>query len=315
MVMRHLILFTLTLSFLLLTACSRRPNYVLSEEEMTNVLYDIQLAQAIFRMNNDFTSDDKKDQVIEGVLKKHDISQAELDSSLLWYSDNIKIYVDINEKVAERLKADYDTLEVRRNHLMKNIRDWSNYIIPPYFHLTESSPLFSFTIDSVKRKTLDLNNFNIVFDVQGMNKNQNVEAAVYYTYRDSLIRNTYSLNENTRFVLKKPELADSLLKEVSGYIHMKNKIKGQPSDILFYNVSYSDSTSSTLEGDILSIPKESLTSKENVSDRTVNGSVNNTSGREKGTKTKTPNGSDDVPVLSKDDIESSPLKKRSRNTD
>lgn len=316
--MRRFIIYTLILSFLFLVACSRRPSYVLSEKEMTDVLYDIQLAQAIFRINNEFSSDDKKDSVIEGILKKHGVSQAELDSSLLWYSDNIKIYVDINEEVTKRLKMEHDTVEARRNHLLKNVRDWSKYIIPPHFYLSESTPIKSFSIDSEKIKSLDIKNFNLSFDVQGINKNQDVEAAIYYTYKDSLIRNSFSIEENTKFVLKKPERADSLLKEVSGYIYMKNKIEGLASNILFYNVSYSDSTLLNLEGIKTPIPKESLTPQKEDSDQ-ISGDITNKQPEPNKTKDKdtdTPSkGSDDVPVLSRGDVEKSPFMRRSRSED
>lgn len=313
--MQRYLIYTIIFSFILLTACSRRPSYVLSEEKMTDVLYDVQLAQAVFKMNTDFTSDDKKDQVIEGILKKHKISQADLDSSLIWYSDNINIYIDINDEVAERLKTDYDTVEARRNHLNRNVRDWSKYIIPPFFYLTESSPLISFEIDSVKRKTLDMKSFNIAFDVQGINKLQDVEAAIYYTYKDTLIRNTFSIDENARTVLKKPELPDSLLKEVSGYIYMKNKIEGVSSNVLFYNVSYSDSI--FYDDDIMapSAIKEPVR-RERI--RPNQGSIESVRKDINSTETKsldTPKSEDDIPVLSRDDVNKSPILKRSRDSE
>lgn len=313
--MQRYLIYTIFLSFILLTACSRRPSYVLSEEKMTDVLYDIQLAQAIFKTNSDFTSDDRKDRLVEGILEKHNISQADLDSSLIWYSDNINIYVDINDEVAERLKTDYDTIVARRNHLMKNVRDWSNYIIPPYFYLTESSPLIAFSIDSVKRKEIDLKYFNIAFDVQGVNKYQDVEATIYYTYKDSLIRDRYSIDENTSFFLKKPELADSLLKEISGYIYMKNKIEGTNSNVLFYNVSYSDSTLLDINRAISPRVKESSTIKRVKSGIKLDKSVPKESDRALDKKENKPQDKDDIPVLSKDDVERNPILKRSRNSE
>ena len=62
---------------------------MIPEEKMVDLLCDIQLAQAVYNSDNQFSSNEKKDGLIEGVLKKHKVTQADLDSSLLWYADNI----------------------------------------------------------------------------------------------------------------------------------------------------------------------------------------------------------------------------------
>ncbi|MDR2955558.1 MAG: DUF4296 domain-containing protein, partial [Prevotella sp.] len=150
------------------SACSRRPGYVIPEKKMVDVLYDIQIAQALFRSTNQFASVEKKEAVINGILRKHKVTQVELDSSLFWYSDNIKIYIDINDAVTKRLKADNEKLTALRSQMDAMSRDWSNYIIPPFYYLTESSPILSFSIDSAKLRDINLSGFNIRFDVQGL---------------------------------------------------------------------------------------------------------------------------------------------------
>lgn len=241
--MRRSIIYTIILAIIFFAACSRKPSYVLSQGEMIDVLYDIQLAQSIFRINNDFSSDEKKDAVIEGILKKHNLTQAELDSSLVWYADNLSVYIKINDSVASRLKTNYEKLTAINEGIRLNARDWSKYVIPPFFYLTESTPILSFNVDSVKLGTVDVDKFNVTFDVLGINSNHNVEANVYYTYKDTLVKNQIQIKEDTHIVLRKPELPDSLLKNISGYIRLKDITRGLTTNVLLHNISYSDSLS------------------------------------------------------------------------
>ncbi len=223
-------------------SCSRRPGYVLPEDEMMDVLYDIQIAQAIYRSGNDFDTDEKKDALIEGVLRKHKISQAELDSSLLWYSDNIELYRTINDSVSARLRAQSDLLMASRSGYLSE-RTNTSYLIPPSFHLNEYIPTMSFDIDSFSIKTIDLAKFIFKFNVQGLSSFQKAEAAIYFTYKDTIVKDIKVIDKNTSYVFTKPNLADSLLKNISGYVHIQNKLKGVPSNVILYNMSYSDSVS------------------------------------------------------------------------
>ncbi|GAB6122874.1 DUF4296 domain-containing protein [Dysgonomonas termitidis] len=224
---------------ILLSSCGRRPRYVMHEDKMTDVLFDMQLAQAIYRSGSDFSADEKKDALLNGILQKHNITQAELDSSLLWYSDNIEIYNTINDSVASRLRAASNAMtSVRMNVLGRN---YSNYLVPPLSFLNEQTPTMSFDIDSNKIKTIDLPKFLLRFDVQGVSSLQKAEAAVFFTYKDTLVKTIVPIAENRRYIFAKPQLADSLLKNISGYVHVENKIKGISSDVILYNISYLDS--------------------------------------------------------------------------
>lgn len=234
----------------LLSSCGRRPRYVMHEDKMTDVLYDMQLAQAIYRSGSDFSSDDRKDALLEGILKKYNITQAELDSSLLWYSDNIDIYNTINDSVASRLRVASNAMMSSRTTSLSG-RNYSNYLVPLLAFLNEQTPTMSFNIDSNKVKTLDLPKFSLRFDVQGVSSLQNTEAAIFFTYKDTLVKTIVPIVENRRYIFAKPQLADSLLMNIAGYVHVKNKVKGLSSDIILYNISYIDSipeAKSALEG-------------------------------------------------------------------
>ncbi|MDL2303290.1 DUF4296 domain-containing protein [Dysgonomonas sp. OttesenSCG-928-D17] len=243
--MQRSTIFIIITALLLLGSCSRRPSYVLSENKMAEVLYDIQIAQAIYNRSSEFGTNEKKDALVEGVLRKHKVSQAELDSSLLWYSDNIAYYEAINDSVASRLSASNKKMMDKLNKPKGKVRR-TDLLIPPFYNLNTVTPTFAFDLDSFRIKKLDLSRFNIRFDVQGLNALQKVEAAVFFTYKDTLIKKIVPLDKNESYTFSKPHLADSLLKGVSGYVHLSDRGYDLPLNISLYNISYIDSLSSNV---------------------------------------------------------------------
>lgn len=222
-------------------SCGKRPGYVISERKMMEILYDIRLAQAIYSNNSQFSTDSLKDALVAGVLEKHDITQAQLDTSLVWYADNIGQYRTINDSVTSRLRAKSNLLAGQKAKMDLKLSG-KNYLIPPFYYLNEFTPTLRFEIDSSKIKTIDVPSFVLSFDVQGLSPVQKVSATVYFTYKDTLVRSSYDIDRNTNYTIEKPQLADSLLKSISGYIHIDKKT-GMSGQVMLYNIGYSDSTS------------------------------------------------------------------------
>lgn len=86
-----------------------RPRTVLSNREMRDVLYDLhrvdgamQIAGYNYGHNQELAS------YYKSVLDKHGITQAQFDSSLVWFTDNPQIFNKIYPKVLERLEADFE---------------------------------------------------------------------------------------------------------------------------------------------------------------------------------------------------------------
>ena len=93
----------------LAASCSRVPKHIISEKQMRVVLYDMQLAEAFVETNNEsYRTSDERLSVYDAVFAKHNITQAEYDSSLIWYGKNMDIYMsvynmvlkDVNESIA-----------------------------------------------------------------------------------------------------------------------------------------------------------------------------------------------------------------------
>jgi hypothetical protein len=85
---------------LLLVACEGRPKGVLNQNEMTSILTDLhKLDGCLYEKGYQFGHFPDKAPYYNFVLKKHGITQAEFDSSLVWYTKNPKkfekIYTDV----------------------------------------------------------------------------------------------------------------------------------------------------------------------------------------------------------------------------
>jgi hypothetical protein len=90
-------------------SCSRVPDHIISEKKMRAVLYDMQLAEAMVETGYEtYRTGDERQTVYDGVFAKHRITQAEYDSSLVWYGENMELYMriyrlvlkDINDHIA-----------------------------------------------------------------------------------------------------------------------------------------------------------------------------------------------------------------------
>ena len=105
--------FVIFLSILLLfTACRKQPDGVLPADRMEDLLVDIHKTEAVMTLNhNKYPSDDKKRTMREAVFMRHNTSQEEFDYSLEWYGKNINIYMEIYDKVIERLKAENEAVK------------------------------------------------------------------------------------------------------------------------------------------------------------------------------------------------------------
>ncbi len=94
-----------------------RPRGVLSSRQMQNVLYDLHRADAILRISNlEVGHDEAVAKYYEVVLEKRGVTQAQFDSSLVWYTDHPSRFDKIYPKIQKRVKAEYD-------EVMKTLED------------------------------------------------------------------------------------------------------------------------------------------------------------------------------------------------
>ena len=128
----------------LLAACQQRPDYVIEEDQMTELLTDVHMAEGLIELQQRHSLDDAEygQSVIAAVLKKHHISKAQYDTSLVWYSqhlnDLIRIYNHVNENLAERREL-WDNLAAQNVGFGQNMSgaDVDLWNLPRYLVLDE----------------------------------------------------------------------------------------------------------------------------------------------------------------------------------
>lgn len=91
------------------------PDYVLSEGKMVDILYDYHRSKAML----DVTGSDPKDAFSykAAVMKKHGVSGADFDSSLVYYMRHTEQLQHIYEKVSDRLKSDEEKMGATASEL------------------------------------------------------------------------------------------------------------------------------------------------------------------------------------------------------
>lgn len=91
---------------LFLYACSPSlPSGILDDEEMTDVLVDFHLAQGMVDAMGEDRSDVTRYKYIQAVFRKHHITEAEFDSSMIYYSGRAEEFTQIYNNVVTRVRA------------------------------------------------------------------------------------------------------------------------------------------------------------------------------------------------------------------
>ena len=113
--MRKLLYLVLALVSLSVAAsCIDRPDIVLDEEQMIDLLVDVHRAEGLLEMQQQqgagFGSDldTYQKEVIAAVLQKHGVSRSRYDSSLMWYAQHLKLLTRVYGHVDERLKEEHE---------------------------------------------------------------------------------------------------------------------------------------------------------------------------------------------------------------
>lgn len=104
----------LLLIFAATISCTRRerpkpPPHILSEAKMTHILYDVQVAEAIFQRGGKPSAEaglKMGRQLYRDIFEKHGISRDEFKESFAWYSNHPRLMNDMYEEIIERLNTE-----------------------------------------------------------------------------------------------------------------------------------------------------------------------------------------------------------------
>jgi len=107
---------------LVLASCSNRPKGVLNQEDMANILTDMQkLDGALVERGIMFSNDSTKMKYYNFVFAKYNISKANFDSSLVWYTKNPQEFNNIYNKVLLNLSLQEKEVKSGKYHFIDSV--------------------------------------------------------------------------------------------------------------------------------------------------------------------------------------------------
>ena len=89
------------------TGCDKAPRGVIPESDMVHVLADFAKADCLIsQFPNKFPNDSSKMALKQSILDKYDANIEMYDSSLVWYSKNLKLYTELHDKAVALLEKE-----------------------------------------------------------------------------------------------------------------------------------------------------------------------------------------------------------------
>lgn len=230
-------------------ACKvKRPDGVIAESQMEELLYDYHLARSMGE-NLPVSDNYKKALYIQSVFQKYDVTQAEFDSSMVWYTRHTDILAKIYEKINDRLKEEQASI----NHMVA-IRDKK----PPVSQPGDSVELWFMEQVSCLTNAQDNNKISFVIpaDVNSQDRDALVwKASFFYpskasktgkampeTYmamqmiyrNDSVITSSRKITRSGEQEIRLQSDTLGALREVRGYIYFEG---GKDDYVLVHNIS------------------------------------------------------------------------------
>ena len=249
----------------LLAACSgERRADVLPASKLEAVLYDYHLAQVLV---NDLPSNQryKKDLYFGYVYDKHGVTEAQVDSSLVYYARYPEGLAEIYVKLSERIEADLQRLEGEDRPLMVReavaiAGDSVNLWYDAPFVEMNASPLkgnrYSFTIPTdTNFKPFDL----IVWEGEALFLDERVDSLHKYLHldlrvaymNDSIVSADTLLYSSGKFSIG---VTDSVMvRSINGTAYLKSANGDERVLLLAPSLMRYHSSGSLMEGDTVSI--------------------------------------------------------------
>ncbi|MBO4673736.1 MAG: DUF4296 domain-containing protein [Bacteroidaceae bacterium] len=220
----------------LFIACDNRPKDVLSRGKMEDVLYDYHIMQGIIDQLPSDEREEKAQDYINAVYAKHGITEAQFDSSIVYYNRHTEDLHKIYEHLKERYTALNENLQVvnGNNDMMAIFStggDTTNLWNSTRLISLRTKDLLnkeSFTIHadtSFRRHDQFILTLTPVFMKESQeyyDVNLNIGLSIHYANgKQSGITRTLNANGTQQFTLKAEEDAD--IKSIVGFFYYRGK--------------------------------------------------------------------------------------------
>lgn len=225
----------LTLACFVLMGCKpKRPKGILSESKMEKVMVDYHLAQGMAEAAESGDVEATRYKYIQAVFRKHNITEAAFDSSLVYYFENsekfLEIYKNVSLKVqaqAEKFGVDARATQNQYSHLTNQgdtANIWTDHtnacIIPDKLHNIYQ---FVLTSDSTYQAgDAFIWHFHTQYITPGIDREAFAVLTLQYE-NDSVVSVTQHIRGNNNFDIKytPSEPLDTVnLRKMNGFIFM-----------------------------------------------------------------------------------------------
>lgn len=225
----------LLLAALVLSCKPKVPDKYLQPGEFEDILYDYHLADAMADNGEGGVSERDYNVMLyrQAVLKKYGITQAEFDSSLVYYMRHADRLHKVYENIVARLEEDAMSLgasanDIRRYGDMKSARDTSNlWSGVPAVMLTTFEPYnvmsFEIVADSTYREgDKIIFSFNCDFVYDEGSKDGRAVLAIQFK-NDSVASNSVRMSSNSNYSVTVSDFGHKGIKAIRGFIYLDNR--------------------------------------------------------------------------------------------
>ncbi|MFV0390404.1 MAG: DUF4296 domain-containing protein [Paludibacteraceae bacterium] len=233
----HLTILAILLFGVFTSSCNSRPKGVLSPNEMENLMVDMHMLEGSLRASGyEYAQEEKKNEYYLALLTKYNISPAEFDSCLSWYTKSPKQFDRIYTNVLARI----DTLrsDVERGKFYPVDSTIQSGLV----NLWKQPIKFRFTKDSARNQLYfeikdeqflanDLYELSFLHRLSPTDSSYKPHAVMYVNYLNGYIDSIYTKTKNDnvfrRYTLKFRARKNLKIKSISGYLLGNDSVKGK----------------------------------------------------------------------------------------
>ena len=219
--------------FLLASCKPQVPSQYIQPDDMEDLIYDYHIAQGIAAQQQDGNSDYNRRLTFELVLKEHGITQAEFDSSLVYYYTRADRFQEIYKNVQSRLNAEAEKYGAAPNELQNLVSNASTsgdtvdvWTGNRSAMLLNDRPYHLYTFSQQADTTFhEGDSFMMSFNTTWLMQNGNRQAVAYLavTYANDSTTKAFSTISTTGTSTLRIPYCKERVKEIKGFVMCGNR--------------------------------------------------------------------------------------------
>lgn len=242
--MKYSPIFIVLLVLITLFACRPSvPSGIIPQGQMEDILYDYHVAQGMGKVKSGEEAEYDRVAVYHAVLRKHGITEAEFDSSLVFYYKRIDYLKDIYSHVNDRLSAEATALGTTVGDINRYSQYSENGDTANIWHLTTDAMLiprptmnrfdFDVEIDSTFFKG-DSFMFQFMSEYIYQNNSKDAYVGIISKYEgDSVLQVVNHVSTSGITQVRIPANEKLKLKELKGFIYLYEGEKNNSRKMMF----------------------------------------------------------------------------------